>query len=304
MNKDELLAKLLDGALSAAEKEDLESLMASSPDFTEEVRELLVVEDLLKKPETAESLKTYPFLRSMENRIAAIIAGAGTASVATSIGSSVSGQGIAATMSTGLKVFLSALLTTGIVGTAAFVLWPDDGEKAPSTMIAEQQSAEDALSETDISPKGLSPLEERTDGMAGEPGGIYSSPEPTRASSAPAATDADRTRVNPQTDVSTTIDGTPMREMQNAPPQQPVVESRRGQGAAQDPPDDSTVQMINDLAARTDRQRRLGQYRRRSDRRQAPRHAVPAIGQRISQSEPEISAACTVAGAPRRYQTN
>lgn len=74
MTTDELIAKLLDGTLSANEQLHLNSLMASSPELAEEVHSLTTIEQLLRsQPQPLITEESEAFLHTVENRIATAV---------------------------------------------------------------------------------------------------------------------------------------------------------------------------------------------------------------------------------------
>lgn len=75
MTTDELIAKLLDGTLSANEQQQLDALIASSPELAEEVHSLTTVEQLLRsQPQPLIAEESEAFLCTVENRIATTFA--------------------------------------------------------------------------------------------------------------------------------------------------------------------------------------------------------------------------------------
>lgn len=80
MTNDELLAKLLDNSLTESEQQTLSDRMAASPQFAEEVREFLAVEEVLLKTLPALRYEAPPSLiATVETTVASsVAAGAGT----------------------------------------------------------------------------------------------------------------------------------------------------------------------------------------------------------------------------------
>lgn len=82
MTTDELIVKLLDGTISEREHSRLATMMAASPALAEEVRQLQTVEEMLADHQTERLDDTTPFLRSVEQKIAASLVAGQTASTA------------------------------------------------------------------------------------------------------------------------------------------------------------------------------------------------------------------------------
>lgn len=121
MTTDELIEKLLEGTISSTEKQQLYEQMAASPALAEEVHRLTVVEKLLTvEEEEPEVVTAAPFLRSVENSIAASIAVASqTAQVS----------------SGGFPRMLYAPFLVLLGGIGVFLAWPS----SPETPVSVQQ---------------------------------------------------------------------------------------------------------------------------------------------------------------------
>lgn len=75
MTTDELIAKLLDGTLSASEHQELQTLIASSPELADEIHNLTAIEQMLSsQPVSPIVEESRPFLHTVENTIAANLA--------------------------------------------------------------------------------------------------------------------------------------------------------------------------------------------------------------------------------------
>lgn len=128
MTTDELIAKLLDGTISVAERQQLQTLAASSPALAEEIHRLTVIENLLASgEEDKEMAAATPFLRSVEQSIAASIAAGGTVSA---------GSGSIPRM-----IFTPLLVLLGGIG--IFLAWPSSDEP---TTVREQYDTPPSLS--------------------------------------------------------------------------------------------------------------------------------------------------------------
>jgi hypothetical protein len=135
MTTDELIEKLLDGTISSPERQQLQEQMAASPALAEEVHRLTVVEKLLTvEEEESEVATAVPFLRSVENTIAASIAVAGASQTA-----QVSSGG-------GFFRMLYAPLLVLLGGIGVFLAWPSSPENPASVQQQEQIDTPPSLS--------------------------------------------------------------------------------------------------------------------------------------------------------------
>lgn len=158
MNNEELIARLLDGSITEAEKSELDAQIAQSPVLAQEVRELMVVENLLAKDE-AEDVVPVGFLSSVENKVATIIAGAGAAGIGGAAlesilgGKAAAGAATTATTIFGAKaivVVVSALAIGGGSWAAFSILSPkpDNSQQNPPAIVQQQtQIQQDPASE-------------------------------------------------------------------------------------------------------------------------------------------------------------
>lgn len=87
MTSDELIAKLLDGTLSQAEQSQLDAMIDSSPELAEEIRHLRAIEELLVSQPAEQVPHAASFLHSVEDKIAASLVSAGTATSVARYGS-------------------------------------------------------------------------------------------------------------------------------------------------------------------------------------------------------------------------
>ena len=126
MTNDELLAKLLENSLTETEHRELSARMAASPQFAEEVREYLAVEEVLKRTRSSlQPTPPLPLIDTIENSVAASIATvAGNAAV--------SGK-------SSLYSWLIAGLSAILVGGALWYVLP--GSEQPGQNGTEQQIA-------------------------------------------------------------------------------------------------------------------------------------------------------------------
>ncbi len=81
MNDDALLAKMLDGTLSPAERQTLAARKAISVELAEEAEQLADIEHLLVNSDMQFDRKQFEFLRAFEDRVADIIATEGSPAV-------------------------------------------------------------------------------------------------------------------------------------------------------------------------------------------------------------------------------
>lgn len=117
MTTDELIAKLLDGTISSPEQQQLHEQMAASPALAEEVHRLTVIENLLTlEEEETEVAAAAPFLRSVENTIAASIA--------------VGSQTVQVNPSSLPRMFFAPLLVL-LSGIGVFLAWPSSDAPVP-----------------------------------------------------------------------------------------------------------------------------------------------------------------------------
>ncbi len=86
MTTDELIAKLLDGTLTAGEHSQMQAMIAASPELAEEIRQLRAIEDMLAHPHNEQVHDTAPFLHSVEDKIAASLVATGGAASAVRMG--------------------------------------------------------------------------------------------------------------------------------------------------------------------------------------------------------------------------
>lgn len=117
MTTDELIAKLLEGTISSTEQQQLHEQMAASPALAEEVHRLTVIENLLTlEEEETEVAAATPFLRSVENTIAASIA--------------VGSQTVQVNPSSLPRMFFAPLLVL-LGGIGVFLAWPSSDAPVP-----------------------------------------------------------------------------------------------------------------------------------------------------------------------------
>ncbi len=137
MNNDTLLAKLLDGSLTQAERQHLDAMIAASPEFADEVRELQMVEELLVSSPVQDLPNASPFLRTLENKVALTMGSAGAAGVAGALATSSTNVISANTVSASTKVLLSMAASLLIVASAALYFGTDSADE-PETATIEQ----------------------------------------------------------------------------------------------------------------------------------------------------------------------
>jgi anti-sigma factor RsiW len=135
-----LLARYLDGALTADERQEFDALLNTDAAFAQEVREISTVEQLLHHSQQRQSalvLDSLPFLEGIEHHIAGLLAGAGAAAAtaaattavtqssaglssvitSTSSGSALSTTTAASTATTGTTAGITASVATGAAAT-------------------------------------------------------------------------------------------------------------------------------------------------------------------------------------------
>jgi hypothetical protein len=123
MTNDELLALYLDNALTSEQRQVFDARLQTSPELSQEVRELIAIQSMLVFPE-ADDEKSAAFLRNMENHIAATMLGAGAAA-ATSVAVSAIGakSGLAASSVGTSSLSASALGSTSAATTGLAAVW-------------------------------------------------------------------------------------------------------------------------------------------------------------------------------------
>ena len=140
MTNDELLAKLYDGTLTAAEQDILQQRIQESPEFAGEVEEFETVVELMETSSEDDEPKPALLRTTKEKVIALIGAAAGTATIG----------GAASQMGGGLFTSVLFKWIAGVVGALTFgglVLWTvndssNDGEIAQNDQVQVDQGAE------------------------------------------------------------------------------------------------------------------------------------------------------------------
>lgn len=147
MTNDELLSKLLDNTLTATERQELDARMAASPQFAEEVREYLAVEEMLFKTKASLTTAPAPLLTSVEQKTAAVIA---TAAATTAV------TGTAArSLLTGR--LLAVVSTVLLGGAATWYIVTSGNTTADNTIrsVAAPTSTEQQAYQAPVSPSAL-----------------------------------------------------------------------------------------------------------------------------------------------------
>ncbi len=153
MNRDELMAKYLDGSLNADEQAHLQSLLDSSPEMAEELRALEGLEQALAAGAPSLAAVDLGFLDEVGRRATDMIpaappAGGGLESIGAKLGGSIAAK---------IAGIGGAIIVAGGAGVAVWQMQSTDDLSAPA------QATEQIVTDIDEAPSTLRDLEQPPD---------------------------------------------------------------------------------------------------------------------------------------------
>ncbi len=153
MNRDELMAKYLDGSLNADEQAHLQSLLDSSPELAEELRALEGLEQALAAGAPSLAAVDLGFLDEVGRRATDMIpatppAGGGLESLSAKLGGSIAAK---------IAGIGGAIIVAGGAGVAVWQMQSTDDLSAPP------QATEQIVTDIDEAPSALQDLEQPLD---------------------------------------------------------------------------------------------------------------------------------------------